>query len=805
VSSTVRQGVIGLVIFGFAAFGPRAEAAAPGPESDVEHATLQQYCYTCHNQRLKTAGLSLEGLDTEHVDRDAETWEKVVRKVRLGVMPPEGARRPDRATYDRLIDGLEVSLDRAAVAHPHAGRPLLHRLNRSEYANAIRDLFGLDVDVSSLLPPDDAAYGFDNVADALGSSPALMQAYLAAARKISLVVAGAAQVAPSSETYSVRQDLSQDQHLEGLPLGTVGGLRARHAFPADGEYEFQVRLFRTNLNAMRGLEDEHRVELALDGQRIFVATVGGEADLIALQKNPTTTSDGIEATRLRVRRFVAAGQREIGAAFLDETSPVLKTNRLQRFLRDFNPYDAEGAPHVKAITITGPFNAAPSSQGSPFLRSVCWPASAQDETPCARRIFSTIGRRAFRRPLSAQESGDLLQFYQRGRSDGTFATGVELALRRMLSSPSFVFRPERELSGAPAGSPFRITDYELASRLSFFLWSSIPDEELLRLAATGRLHTPDVLSQQVRRLLADSRSDALVTNFAGQWLQLRNLRGIVPNSDLFPDFDDNLRQAFRREAELFFGSVVGEDRNVVDLMTADYTFLNERLARHYGVPGVLGSQFRRVQLSDDARRGLLGKGAVLLVTSHANTTSPVLRGKWVLDNILGSPPPPPPPDVPALKEPEPGAAPRTMREQMEQHRSNPTCAACHKRMDPIGFALERFDVVGTWRTSADGGIAINTADTLANGVRVDGVADLRRALLERPTVFVQTLTEKLLVYALGRGLTYEDMPVVRQIVRGAAAHDCRFSSLITGIVSSVPFQMKDVQPVKDSIETKAGH
>jgi hypothetical protein len=557
------------------------------------------------------------------------------------------------------------------------------------------------------------------------------------------------------------------------------------------------------LSAIRGLEDRHQIELTLDNKRILVAEFGGDEDLVAVQKNPTDASDRLEATRFRVRLFVNAGPRDIGAAFIDETPVLLKTNRLQRFVRDFNPFDAEGAPHVQSITVTGPFNAVTSANGPPFRVFSCWPDGSRAELPCARRIVSTIARRAYRRPVPAQEVEDLLSFYRQGRANGSFTTGIELVLRRILASPSFVFRPEREPVGLASGTPYRVTDFELASRLSFFLWSSIPDEELLRLAGEGKLSQPDVQSQQVRRMLGDSRSEALITNFAGQWLQLRNLRGIIPNSDLFPDFDDNLRQAFRREAELFFGSIVSEDRNVLDLLTADYTFVNERLAKHYGISDVFGSRFRRVSPTDDARRGLLGKGAVLLVTSHANTTSPVLRGKWVLDNILGAPPPPPPADVPALKATESGAAPRTMREQMELHRTNPTCAACHKRMDPIGFALENFDTVGAWRTTDDGGVRLDTSDVLANGTRVDGVSQLRQALLDRPTVFVQTLVEKLMIYALGRGLTYEDMPAVRAIVRSAQKQDLRFSSLVSGIVSSVPFQMRDAQQAKDSRDVAA--
>jgi hypothetical protein len=762
--------------------------AAADPQAK---AAFDQYCVTCHNARLKTGGLVLDTGALDRVADDPATWEKVVRKLQLGVMPPLGARRPDRATYDRTISWLEGELNAAVATHPHPGRPVLHRLNRAEYANAIRDLLGLHVDVAALLPPDDAAYGFDNVADVLGSSPALLQAYLGAARKISTIAVGDPRVGVNRDTYNARQDLSQDQHLDGLPLGTQGGLVATHTFPIDGDYEFQLRLWRTNLSAMRGLEDQHQVEITVDGDRVLLATIGGSDDLVKLQQNPTTTSDDIEAKRLRVRVHVKAGTRTITAAFLEETPWTLESVRLQPFLRDFsNPFAAEGAPHVQSLSVQGPYNIEPASQPAAAQLFVCRPIAAVGEAACARRVVANVARRAYRRPLQPRELDELVGFYNEGRKGASFNAGVEFALRRILASPSFVFRPEYEPDTIAAGTPYRITDYELASRLSFFLWSSIPDDELLRVAGTGTLSKPDVLRAQVRRMLADAKSSALVDNFAGQWLQLRNLRGITPNPETYPDFDDNLRQAFRTEAEMFFASVIREDRNVLDLMTASDTFVNERLARHYGVPNVFGSYFRRVTLSDDARRGLLGKGAVLLVTSHATTTSPVRRGKWILENILGSPPPPPPPDVPALKEPAPGAAPRTMREQMEQHREIPGCASCHKTMDPLGFALENFDVDGTWRTKNVGGFVLDTSDVLPDGTRIDGVAGLRQALLARPEVFVQTLSEKLLVYALGRGLTPEDMPAVRAVVRDARAQDYRFSSLVMSIVSSVPFQMR---------------
>jgi hypothetical protein len=780
---------------------PRAagrQASSPPPPTGVsaEHrATLTQYCVTCHNDRIKTAGLSLEPVDLAHVASNADTWERVVRKLRVGAMPPHGMKRPDAATNDRLIAWLEAELDRTAVK-PFPGRPVLRRLNRAEYSNAIRDLLGLEVDVTSLLPPDDSAFGFDNVADAQGSSPALLQAYLAAARKIRAVAGGDLRSGVGSDTYTVRQDLSQDIHLEGLPFGTVGGMVARHAFPVDGEYDFQIRLYRTNLSAIRGLEDPQQLELLVDGERILSAPLGGNEDLVALQKNPTTTSDALEATRLRVRRFVKAGQREVAAAFLEKTPPAFEAHRLQRFIRDFaNPYDAEGAPHVQSITIQGPYEAKGVEKAVSADAFVCRPGRTTEEEPCARRMISTLGRRAFRRPLTSVESSNILSFYREGRKDGGFDTGIQLALRRMLASPSFVFRPEAEPPSVTSGVAYPVSDLELASRLSFFFWSTIPDEALLKSAEQGRLRQPSELSAQVRRMLKDPKSEAFVGNFAGQWLHLRNLKGKVPNSDLFPDFDDNLRQAFQREAELFFESVLQEDRSVLDLMTADYTFVNQRLARHYGIPDIFGGEFRRVQLTDQARRGILGKGAVLLVTSHANTTSPVLRGKWILENVLGAPPPTPPADLDTALKPEPpGAPPGTMREQMERHRANPVCASCHRITDPIGFALENFDVVGAWRTTNEVGRPIVTADELTDGTKIAGVEGLRAALLKRPDVFVQTLTEKLMTYALGRGLTYQDMPVVREIVRNAKQDGYHFSSLISGIVKSAPFQMRLKSP-----------
>ena len=763
---------------------------------------VARYCVSCHNDRLKTSGLSLEKLDAASAASAPEVWEKVVRKLQARAMPPQGAKRPDEITYHRLQSALEAQLDAEAAAHPNPGGPLLHRLNRSEYANAVRDLLDLDVDVTSLLPPDDSAYGFDNIADALGVSPSLQEHYLSAAVKIAALAVGDPDISAGSDTFRIHQDLSQDTHIEGLPLGTVGGTAVRYTFPLDGDYVFQAKLFRTNLNIVRGLEYAHQVEVAIDGARVYLATIGGRDDLESLFDKPTDTGDAVDA-RLRVRVPVTAGPHDVSVAFVEDP-PVAEPLRLQPFLRSsIDNFDWAGRPHIQTFTITGPFNATgPGDTPSRRRIFTCRPKGLQAELPCAERILSTLVRRGYRAPVDAVDLQRVMKIYREGRRAGTFETGIEMALQRILAAPKFVFRVERDPANVASGTPYRIADVELASRLSFFLWSSIPDDELLRVAEQGKLKAPAVLEAQVRRMLADRRSQALVANFAGQWLQLRNVRNVQPNSDLFPDFDDNLRQGFKRETEMFFESIMREDRSVLDLMTADYTFVNERLARHYGMPNVYGSRFRRVTIADEARKGLLGQGSILAVTSHAERTSPVVRGKWILENILGAPVPPPPPDVPPLKENAEGSKPRTMREQMAEHRANPVCASCHKVMDPIGFALENFDAVGAWRTEDAGvrDVRIDASGELSDGTKVDGVVTLRKAMLQHPDVFVRTVTEKLMIYALGRGLDVHDMPAVRAIMRGAADNDHgdhRFSSLVLGIVNSMPFQMRMKPPTTD--------
>ena len=750
-------------------------------------AVLDKYCVSCHNQRLKTGGLTLDNLDLAKVPAQAEVWEKVILKLRAGLMPPVGLPRPDAATYSQFAAWLEGQIDQTAAPYP--GRPILHRLNRAEYANAIRDLLALDIDAPALLPPDDSAFGFDNVSDALGVSPSLQEHYLDAALKIGALAVGDPNIAPGSETWRIRQDLSQDEHVNGLPLGTFGGTLVHYNFPLDGEYTFQARLYRTNLNIMRGLESPHQVEFAVDGRRVHIATIGGSEDLANLFEKPTDTGDAVEA-RLRVRVPVRAGPHVVTVAFLADPDAV-EPARLQPYIRSsVDNFDWSGSPHLQSLTITGPFHPAGASD-TPSRRRIfsCRPANHINEDACARQILSTLTRRAYREPVSDLDLQILMGFYQSGRRDSSFEGGIELALERILASPKFLFRVERDPVGVAPGTSYRLSDLELASRLSFFLWSSIPDDELLRLAGDGKLKNPAVFDHQVRRMISDPKAHALVDNFAGQWLQLRNLRNFQPNTDLFPDFDDNLRQSFRRETELLFESIVQEDRSVLDLMTADYTFVNERLARHYGIPDIYGSRFRRVPVTNDTRRGLLGQGSILALTSHAERTSPVVRGKWILENILGTPVPPPPPDVPPLKGNQEGQKPKTMREQMAEHRANPVCASCHKAMDSIGFAMENFDAVGAWRT-LDSGNPIDVSGQLGDGAKVDGIVTLRSALVSRPELFTGTMTRKLLVYALGRGLDYRDMPAVRAILRDAAHDNYRFSALIRGVVHSASFQMR---------------
>jgi cytochrome c551/c552 len=730
-------------------------AAASALAQTPERKFLDQYCVGCHNEKLKTAGLMLDRMDPAQVGSQPEKWEKVVRKLRAGMMPPAGATRPDRPAIDAFVVKLEASLDRAATANPNPGSIGVHRLNRAEYANAVRDLIAVDVDAETLLPADDSSEGFDNIADALGVSPALLERYVSAATKISRIAVGDPSISPSTATFRVPGDESQLDHIEGLPLGTRGGFQFQYTFPLDAEYTFKIRARSSGLGVGAGgaLPD---LEITIDGVRMKPTGKTAVADLrIPVKAGPHTIGVALKQKNL-------AGVDDIYATYANNAG-------------------------IQSVAITGPLNSTGAGD-TPSRRKIfiCHPASESEETSCAKKILTTLATRAYRRPATDKDLETLMSFYQGARNDATFERGIEAALARVLIDPWFVFRFEKEPAGTKPGGIYAVSDIELASRLSFFLWSSIPDDELLNLAEQNKLHDPVVLTQQVRRMLADAKSEALVQNFAGQWLFLRELKSARPDTR---EFNDNLRQAFRRETELLFQSIIRGDRSVVDLLNADYTFVDERLAKLYGIPGVYGSRFRRVELPDDARRGLLGQGSVLLVTSVANRTSPVQRGKWVLENVLGSPPPLPPPNVPALPDDGSAAKATTVREKMEAHRRNPVCASCHKIMDPIGFSLENFDLIGKWRAT-DGGAPIDASGQLVDGTKLSGPASLREALLSRSDVFVSTLTQKLMIYGLGRALHYYDMPTVRAITAQAGRRDDRFSAIIIGIVKSAPFQTK---------------
>ena len=770
------------------------------PGSSTHAAVVGKYCVTCHNDNSRTGGLSLEHADLTNVPQGAETWEKVIRKLRVGMMPPPGMPRPARAQLDDLAGYLETRLDRAAVERPRPGRTSIHRLNRAEYANAIRDLLALDIDAASLLPPDDESSGFDNIADVLTVSPSLMERYLSAAWNISRLAVGNLDIAPSTSVYRARPDLSQDQHVDGLPPGTRGGILVQHTFPLDGEYIIKLRLWRNTFDLMRGMEDPHDIEIAMDGQRLTLVTAGGRDQFLTMAANPGTFGTELDQ-RLTIKVPVKAGPHTIWATTVLKSHAV-RDDMIKPFLRTtVDGLDIMGDPSVDRLTIDGPY-AATGSGDTPSRRKifVCQPAGPADEAACATRILSSLARVAYRRPVDKTTVDMLMDFYRRGRAGVTgssaFDRGIETALQFILASPEFLVRfendPPKLASNATLDATFRLDDLALASRLSFFLWSSLPDDQLLTLASQGKLKDPVVLEQQVKRMLADSRSRALVTNFAEQWLHLRNLKNSSPDLGAFPDFDDNLRQSMKEETSLFFDSIVREDRSVVDLLNADYTFVNERLARHYGIPNVYGSQFRRVTLADEARRGILGQASVLTVTSYPNRTSPVERGKWVLTNLLGVPPQPPPPNIPPLEETSADGKVLSLRERMERHRTNPVCAGCHKVMDPIGFALESFDGIGRRRNTEDGA-PIDTSGTLFNGANVDGIVGLRQNLVAEPEIFVGVMTEKMLTYALGRGLEYYDMPAVRKIVRDAKSKDFRFSSIVLGIARGTPFQMKEAK------------
>ncbi len=857
--TSCRTGLCVLVGVALGALVPDAPRAQAAPQGQVRStaapsepsAVFERYCLGCHSEAMKNRGavpVAFDMLEVSNVGANPRAWENIVLKLRAGLMPPANAARPDKASQDALIGWLEGELDRVAAANPNPGRTEpFHRLNRTEYRNAVRDLLDLEVDVASLLPPDDASYGFDNIAGVLKMSPTLLERYLAAAQKVSRLAIGTPPPAPGIDYFRVADDLSQDVHLPGFPFGTRGGTKIRYVFPMDAEYEIRVRLARDLNESVPVYTDAQHVEVSIDGAPVGTFTLPGAGQSPAAAGAPRpprpappaavppaapTSPDGSPAqgqqpeperpaisqiapsVRVSARERearnradeewnlrvpVKAGQREVTVTFTNRTPALEETARLP-FLRPYpsgvNIPETRRGGHLRSVEISGPH--APTAAGeSPSRRRifVCGGGSSiADENGCARTILSRLARRAYRRPVTDADVDPLLEMYRDGRRQGRFDEGIERAVRRLLVGPEFLLRVSRDPAGLPPNTAYRIGDLELASRLSFFLWSSIPDDELLQLAEQGELGRPDVLARQVRRMLADDRSDAFVRNFAGQWLFLRNLAAIVPVQSTFPDFDDTLRQAFQTETELFFGSIVREDRSALDLLRADYTFLNERLARHYRIPNVTGSHFRRVVLGDGrVRGGLLGQGSILTVTSYPDRTSPVVRGKWILENLLGTPPPPPLPDVPPLKPTGASGTVLSMRERMAQHRANPVCASCHAMMDPLGLSLENFDAVGRWRTLGESGAPIDASGSLPDGTAFEGPEGLRRALL-RSNRFVATLTEKMLTYAIGRGVEYYDAPAVRAILRAAEKEEYRFSSLVGGIVQSAPFRMRRTAP-----------
>jgi Protein of unknown function (DUF1592)/Protein of unknown function (DUF1588)/Protein of unknown function (DUF1587)/Protein of unknown function (DUF1585)/Protein of unknown function (DUF1595) len=775
-----KIGAIGLLL---------VPALLPAPNAEVspatERALLNQYCVVCHNDKLKTANLSLQSADINSVGDHPETWEPVIRKMRAGMMPPPGMPRPALAKYEQLRDWLEAEIDRKAAAHPNPGSVVLHRLNRTEYANAIRDLLDLQMDVSTLLPADDSARGFDNVAGSLTISPTLLEAYTNAATRIARTAVGFWK-SPTAAAYIAPTDSSQNQHIEGLPFGTRGGMAVRHTFPSDGEYKFSVQ----NLGIGKFIPGE-KLEFLIDNDLVAMRDYKG----VGLSANNSSDRDGSIDVSLPVK----AGSHMVGVTFLAANyGPTLDFIRQygRKSLEDNPIPQLEYYPAVGILRIQGPFKPT-RPEDSPSIRKVftCHPSNETQENACAKEILTSLMRRAYRRPLTPADWEWVQAFYLEGRREGTFRDGIELGLRRILASPPFLVRAEREPASITAGQPYRITDLELASRLSFLIWSSIPDDELIEVASQNKLHLAPVLERQVHRMLADPKADALVSNFGDQLLYLRNLPATSPDGVFYPDWDDELRKGFRRETELLFQSIINENRSVVDLLTADYTFLNERLAKHYGIPNIYGSQFRRVELGPDLayRRGLLGQGSVLALTWVQNfRTSPVKRGVWVLENILGTPPPEPPPNVPPLEDSKGDNKIMTLREQMTLHRKNEPCASCHKLMDPIGFALENFDADAKWRTKegGDGGVPIDTSGVLWDGTKVNGPIELRQALLHYSPQFVRMITEKLMTFALGRGVEYQDMSVIRSIVRDADRDDDRFVSILMGIVTSAPFQMR---------------
>jgi mono/diheme cytochrome c family protein len=791
--------LIGLILLGIGGLHLHAQVQKPQPEP---RAVIHQYCSACHNARLKTAGLELDTLDVSYPGEHAPEWEKVARKLRTAEMPPAGLPRPDAATYRAVVQQLEGALDTAWAAKPNPGRVVVHRLNRSEYTAAIRDLLGLEIDGRELLAADDADQeGFDNVASVLSVSPLLLENYLSAARALSRLAVNDPTIVPVVETFKFSKYLGQDEQMsDDLPFGSQGGAAVRHLFPVNGYYNIKVLLRRQEYDYLIGMGEPQQIDIRIDGVRLKRISVGGEGKGMTAPENFAgntqggpewevymhTADAGLEANDVPV----TAGEHVVGISFVrraSEPEGILQPPQTG-FGRTTNEY-YHGNPAVEIMSIAGPYRVATTAD-SPSRRKVfvCTPKDRNGDEPCAKMILATVARRAYRRPLTDHDLQTLLGFYREGRAGGSFDAGIQRGIERILAAPSFLFRIEREPVGLRVGSAYRLDDVDLASRLSFFLWGSIPDDELLDTAARAQLKDPKVLEQQVRRMLCDPRSKSLVDNFATRWLELNKVAGLVPDTELYPEFDENLRDAMALETRSFIESQLREDRSVMDLLTANYSFLNERLARHYGVPNIYGNNMRRVTFTDGIRGGLLGQASVLAVTSYPNRTSVTMRGRWLLANLLGAPPPPPPADIPQLQEAGKNGAPKALRERMEIHRKNLACASCHQRMDPLGFSLENFDALGKWRTVSDGA-PIDASASLPDGTKFDGVAGLRALLVSHKEDFLRTFTAKLLGYAIGRGTEYYDQPAIRKIVHDAEAEDFRWSAVVLGIAKSPPFGM----------------
>ena len=792
--------LIGAIIF----IGPGDGGVAIGQEAggvttlESQREMVSDYCATCHNDALLEGGFSFSELDLDHPEQNAAQAERLIRKVRSGMMPPAGLPRPDASTLKAFASALEARIDEAAAAgQPHVSAPELHRVNRTEYRNSARELLDLDVNVADLLPPDPTTNGFDNMSEALTISPALMGAYIRAAEKISRDAVGDPEASPGMTLYKISRLANQMRHVPGTPFGTRGGASVMHTFPADGEYSFKVVFYYDYPGELMGWQlpeqlQGQQVEISVDGERVAVIEV-----------DPTVKEEKANYVTERVK--IAGGQRRVAAAFVSKfDGPVQDHYRLvEQTLADITITTAPeltGLPHLQSFAVTGPFSPTGISENASRRKIfICRPAQEDEEEACATEIISELAVKAFRRPVTTEDLESLLEYYEHGSREGGFESGIQAAIQAILAKPEFIFRFEQQPSSALPGTVYRISDLELASRLAYFLWSSIPDDELIRLAGEGRLRDPSVLESQVTRMLADSRSEQLSRNFAGQWLRLAGIKQVFPEASLFPNFTSNLAESMRREVELLFDHIMREDRDVLELLTADYTFVDGNLARHYGIPNVVGPRFRRVTLRDPNRFGLIGKAGILTMTSLANRTSPVSRGKYVIEVLVGSSPPPPPPVVPPLAEAVDNAVVLSVRERMEQHRENPACNSCHRIIDPIGMALENFDAVGEWRRT-DGGFVIDPTGEMYDGTKLDGPVSLRQAVLVRSEAFIRSFTENLLSYSLGRVLDYRDMPTVRSIQRAAAGNGDRFWSFIMGIVNSPPFQMR---AVSTSIEMDA--